>query len=289
MLPPALIGDYHARRPTAGATALPGLQGTNAGDGAGWSWSALILREVEQKPAFDALGVGTRTAQQALQAAFSNANSPGTDLAAYQVFRTKIDVFTCPSDDLPNSCAGSNRRVSSDGTTANLRDTVPCNYLGVSRGANVGSSQVSMVQDPGWIENGAFLLSRSVKFAQITDGQSNVLFLGERVWDMPFSTGTGSRQARAGLLYMGGGSTANANTCGDLTNCGMADVTGSLGGYPIHVELDAQNRDMFSSWHPGGAQFGIGDGKVTFIGENTDLTVLRNLARIGDGNPVMVP
>jgi hypothetical protein len=69
----------------------------------------------------------------------------------------------------------------------------------------------------------------------------------------------------------------------------MCDATGSMGGFPLNHPHDQFSRSTFNSWHAGGVQFAIGDGKVTFLSENTDLSVLRFLAQMTDGNPVKVP
>jgi hypothetical protein len=52
---------------------------------------------------------------------------------------------------------------------------------------------------------------------------------------------------------------------------------------------DGQGQNGFSSLHAGGAQFALGDGKVTFMSENIDLVVASHLARKADGVPVRVP
>jgi hypothetical protein len=41
----------------------------------------------------------------------------------------------------------------------------------------------------------------------------------------------------------------------------------------------------FSSLHPGGAQFVLGDAKVAFMSENIDLAVAAALAKKNDGVP----
>jgi len=45
----------------------------------------------------------------------------------------------------------------------------------------------------------------------------------------------------------------------------------------------------FSSKHPGGAQFVLGDGSVVFLQDSIDTTLYARLAAINDGNPVQVP
>jgi prepilin-type processing-associated H-X9-DG protein len=52
---------------------------------------------------------------------------------------------------------------------------------------------------------------------------------------------------------------------------------------------DSANNHGFASRHPGGANFGFCDGRVTFISDTIDISVYRRLASIDDGNPVQAP
>jgi hypothetical protein len=67
----------------------------------------------------------------------------------------------------------------------------------------------------------------------------------------------------------------------------MTDATAYMGGRPINSALnDNTARAGQSSFHPGGSQIAMGDGKVRFVSENASLVVLRNVARPSDGGIV---
>lgn len=98
---------------------------------------------------------------------------------------------------------------------------------------------------------------------------------------------------------MGSGRVGNLFDCGGENNCALTHVSGTLGRCPINSKTGACGAQTtstngvamagFSSHHPGGAQFVLGDGKVTFMSENIDLAVAARLATKADGNPVRVP
>ncbi len=115
----------------------------------------------------------------------------------------------------------------------------------------------------------------SIQFSDITDGLSNTLFAGEfgiqeKLSDdaIPFADDSSdplTAQWAASYPYHSAGSTAG----------GYNDtrISGS-----IHEE-----REMFRSQHPDGAQFAFCDGSVKFIMESVDATVMDRLAQRNDG------
>jgi len=116
----------------------------------------------------------------------------------------------------------------------------------------------------------------------VTDGTSNTLCVGEQAWD----------SVRKGI------GTDNGNrlwTQGSTDGAGMAIYSIKNVANPIHstgytnTAPNWFNDFSFGSEHPGGAQFALGDGKVTFIGENIDLPLYRGLASREDGEVVKVP
>jgi hypothetical protein len=115
------------------------------------------------------------------------------------------------------------------------------------------------------ISDGLFFLNSRVRFADVTDGLSNTLAVGERM----------TRSAN-GWLYTWAGVVSG----GDNPICrflGDTDVT------PNHSQV---RMDEFASYHAGGAQFVLGDGSVRFISTNIDLGVYRNLASRAAGDVV---
>src|SRR5690606_22382168 len=114
---PLLIADHHGYRNTQGGADVPGHYG-NAANSPNWSWTAMILPFVEQKPAYDTLGVSQRRAAEAWALAFGS--TPNAQIA--NVFTSPVALFVCPSDNMPEGgkIKGSQRRCDNgSGTLVN--------------------------------------------------------------------------------------------------------------------------------------------------------------------------
>ena len=126
------------------------------------------------------------------------------------------------------------------------------NYLGV--GGALGCTG-----DTHWDQwQGVFTNRSQVRLAQIEDGLSNTLLLGEAAGGLDPSSGT-----TYGYAWLG---------CGTM---GTAYGLGSGGWY------------TFGSKHPGIVQFCYCDGRVQPIGVDIDPTVFINLSGIADGQPAI--
>ncbi|MEZ6065158.1 MAG: DUF1559 domain-containing protein [Planctomycetaceae bacterium] len=235
-----------------------------------WSWMAMILRDIEQKPLYDLLTPGNRTVSQAFAAAGS---AP---------FRTPIAVFACPSD--PGAELAPTSRTINDGSAEQA--FAKANYVGANDGGATTSTKTSAAE-------GVFFRNSGVRFADVTDGTSNCIWLGERA----------SRLSGVDL----GASVVHAirgDKDGGATDAGLDQITDPTDGLrwamfsgisrindtsAAALGTAAASRAGLSSNHPGGCQVGLGDGKTTFISENVDINLYRNLIRKADGVPVSVP
>jgi prepilin-type N-terminal cleavage/methylation domain-containing protein len=309
-LPPSLVPDYHNWKDRSLAnTTVSGFKGTPNINRVQWAWSAFLLPYVELKPQFDTLQVNRMSGQEVVNLAFgSTPNQPMADALS-----TPQDLFTCPSDDGPiaGKMTQFNRRIFHPSGSGRV-NTASSNYLviaGVGSQVNnrntnpaFGQNRVVFCADPGYQLSGTFLVSSSRKFAQIPDGTSNVAFIGERLYNIQnnLTTPTTRSNVGRGLLYLAKGSHPTNNnggygatgrnhrhhSCRQFNSCGLTDAAAALGGKPINDPVAADAQAGVSSHHPGGAQLLMGDGKVRFVTENTDLLTLRRLAWPGDGQPV---
>ncbi|MEZ6064912.1 MAG: DUF1559 domain-containing protein [Planctomycetaceae bacterium] len=121
---------------------------------------------------------------------------------------------------------------------------------------------------------GLLLLNSSIRFEEIPDGSTHTLLLGEVDYQydaLGWVSGTRATLRNAGtLINNAGGGYRSRPTPGT-----PAPPTNEVGG--------------FSSFHPGGAQFAIADGHVSFLSENIDPRVYQFLANRGDGELVGLP
>ena len=173
---------------------------------------------------------------------------------------TVLPIYRCPSD-------SSDERFSlgkeGDPETELIRLAVS-NFIGVHgtkelhlcEGLPVGQQCQS---------DGAFYHLSKVRFVDITDGLSNTLVAGERSSEFGNSTWVGS---------VAGGDESMARILG------IADHSpNSPGGH----------LDDFSSSHPAGTNFLVGDGSVRLINESIDLDVYRALVTVAGHDSVSVP
>jgi prepilin-type processing-associated H-X9-DG protein len=187
--------------------------------------------------------------------------------------RTEIPGFICPSDDV--KAINQNRRLSCaediENPGQNLRvasANIVCNRGFFDRTGNASSNN-----------NGAMYGNSEVRFRDVLDGLSNAFMAGER-----------SNFHSAANWAGPGGLGAGTNVTSDVQ---------------WQVNHPTRN-DVFSSRHPGGAQFVFCDGSVHFISETIEsdnrgqtgnnqgnynnriplMGVYQKLGDVADGNPV---
>jgi prepilin-type N-terminal cleavage/methylation domain-containing protein len=123
-----------------------------------------------------------------------------------------------------------------------------------------GTTEETRANGPFWYKGPPYL-----KFANVQDGLSNVVFIGEK----HFRRGN----ANDGSIW-------NGDHAGSFKKLGT--------GAPIARDLNASG-SQFGSWHPGVCQFVFGDGSVKALPVNTNVTTLDRIANRDDGEPVTLP
>ena len=124
--------------------------------------------------------------------------------------------------------------------------------------------------------DGPFIHNQTRTFADITDGTSNTVFLGERNFKDPIFESTGDNLRYWGWYAFGAEGDVLLSAA-ERINWKMPALTQEY--YDLRI-------NVFGSHHSGGANFAMGDGSVRFIRESTDLLTLQRLCMHQDGNVV---
>jgi prepilin-type N-terminal cleavage/methylation domain-containing protein/prepilin-type processing-associated H-X9-DG protein len=234
----------------------PGYQTRVAADnsdlGPGWGWAAFLLDDLEQGPLMhqirfdldikDPLNATART--------------------------TIVPVFICPSE----IKAGTFTVVDAGGNP----------LVDVARGNYVAMNGVLGVSSDAWDNNGAFIRNTSLRIANITDGLSNTLFVGERCTNMSSTTWTGA--VTGGVVP----AQRYPSPADQLANAEAASALILAHGSRSHIPNDnlVFDADATSSYHGQGVNFLFGDSSVHTIHNSIDGAVYEALLTRANNEPV---
>ncbi|HSG70716.1 MAG TPA: DUF1559 domain-containing protein, partial [Planctomycetaceae bacterium] len=212
------------------------------------TWNTLLLINLEQTALYQQYDFNVR---------FDHPNNATT------VIKT-LPVYVCPSQ--PN-------------------DQVVDNLFGPNHyAANAGTV-------PGANDGVLYPLS-AISFKDILDGTSNTIVAGEIAFEFGgWARGVMNSGSGGGGGGSGGGGGGSGGSGGGSGGGGQGFARGVLrwwkadpacaipGMNPPETTCSnsAERRFQFSSPHPGGAQFSLGDGSARFISENLDVQVYRAL------------
>ena len=237
--------DIHQSLPPGYQMVHEGVPEVDEGsNGAGWA--ARILPMMEQRNLYDLFDANV-----------------GVDQPVNEEFRmTSLDMYLCPSDIGPETW----EIAEEDDPDTKITELARANYVG-----NYGSTEFEghdhgnaggghAHDDEGG--PGPFRDNAVVRFRDILDGTSNTFFVGER----RTLNGTDWFSTWVGVIEHGEEA--------PIRILGITDHT------PNHPDL---HFDDFSSQHPGGSQFLMGDGHVKFISENIDLHAYQAMSTVAGG------
>ncbi len=301
-------GAYHEQLPMLGEAEEGG------------HWSAFILPFLEQTTIFDALTFGSTDFARGVATPDASLSDPNAITRQIAACETLLPVFRCPSTISPDAIFDASCWV----PPWFVARRVPANYLGVVTGIQPvdwkPASGYGTTVRPTWNGNptrghwelDGCMITREqfrnrisqggmggIKFADIYDGLSNTLMLGEAEPDPELqniaSTKETPNTGRKDHWYIGGddfdnwegtdwsemgGSTAVAiNFKKPLVKPTPVSFDSSLewGAYEV----------SFGSNHPGGAQFCLADGSVRFIQQDIDPVIYSAMGTRDNGEAVV--
>jgi prepilin-type N-terminal cleavage/methylation domain-containing protein/prepilin-type processing-associated H-X9-DG protein len=246
------LHNYHGRM----RCFPPGYQTQVAPDnsdlGPGWSWAAFLLDDLEQ-------GNVGKSIRFDLQI-----SDPANAVVRVQV----LPIFVCPSE----VKTGAFTVIDANGNP----------LVDVARGSYVAMNGVLGVTYDAWDNNGAFIRNRRLRIADITDGLSNTLFVGERATNMSSTTWTGA--VTNGVVP----AQRYPDPVDQLTNAEGAPALVLAHGSRDHLPNNPLvfDADATSSYHISGVNFLFGDGSIHSITNTINGTVFEALLTRAGGEPV---
>jgi len=227
------IQSYHDRTGYIPPGYLTAIDSSGNELGPGWGWGSMLLPELEQSSLQAQINFGLDIGKQA------NAN-PRVAL---------LPVYLCPSDTLISPFIVSQTAV----------NVAYGNYVGIN--GNGGVSDFAGTND------GVFLRNAHFRFADIRDGLSTTLFVGERCTRMSYTTWTGA--------VTGGAVPSNLDPAAVEAS---AALVLSHAGPHMPNNPDVTDADATSSFHVNGVNFVFGDGSVHMISSDIGMWVYDALA-----------
>ncbi|MFG0263153.1 MAG: DUF1559 domain-containing protein [Novipirellula sp. JB048] len=240
----------------------------------GWSWSYAILPYIEQSNVYEL------ASDEHDPEIGSSGNNSKQDIVA----QSGISVFSCPSRrNLTPYGSGGFYRVDYAGNAGTRGPG------GLRAAASSGKDGVIIQTDRA-----------KITVEQIRDGSSNTIMFGEKALHAnSFGTegGDNERWNNPGwdedLIRYGAGKLS------DGTTYGIPPISDNRATQPVDGKwttvTDAGGiawgrwHPFFGSSHPGGTNFCLADGSVTFITESISGDVMRRLSVSNDGEPAELP
>ena len=225
--------------------------------GPGWGWASMILPQMEQPAVANAINFNLTMTFPANQTA--------------QLLR--VNSYLCPSDSTPVVVP-----VRNAANTQTIYTVGTSNYVGMYGLGEIGEA-------PGR-GNGMFFRNGRISFADVTDGTSQTIAVGERSHNLSHVTWTG--RAVGGYLFKTSSFEGGTDQFAADPEESFTMILGPVGtkdGLRTPNHPAAHVEDYWSR-HPGGVNFIFADGSVHFIKNTINPMTFRALATRSGGEVV---
>ncbi len=281
VFPPALLNSGRMANATTN-NYFTGLSKNTTG------W-AMLLPFIEQGALFDKYNFNVCSSMSNIHGSYSGFipivgdDDPTNTVTSNNMNTTvRLTFLECPSADTVGE-----QRTNQAGTTDtySMRNAWRTNYL-FSTGSYTDTSAPYKNYGSD-IRRGAFGNNGAATFAMMTDGSSNCLAVGEAI----------GGKHKTSANYGPWGLTGTHTCCHGYVPSNSSTTVNPTATHRMNFNINASYTDtntgtfypnktyawVFSSLHPGGAQFVFADGRVQFLSETIDYSTLCRLAYIADG------
>jgi prepilin-type processing-associated H-X9-DG protein len=245
------LHDYHDSQGHFPAGYVSNFDANGDDTGPGWGWAAFLLPQMEQQNLYNAVRFD------------QNIEAPAN--ATVRVWPVKS--YLCPSDSVPQTWTAMKYDAAGN-LLGPICDVASSSYVGVFG-----------VSEPGVDGEGIFFRNSSIRIADITDGTSQTMIVGERSFRWCQATWVGAVTGAA--MVPPPNSLAAA---GEWNSAGFVlghtfEGTGGPGSPGTEV-------NGFSSRHTGGSNFLFADGHVGFVRVTMDHQIYKALSTRAGGEAI---
>jgi prepilin-type N-terminal cleavage/methylation domain-containing protein len=245
--------------------------------GPGWGWSSFLLPDLEQGNVYNQINFNQKCAM-------------GVNV---QICQTPLKVFQCPSDPYQQTFPIYDSTFSTP-----IAMVAHSNYLGCNGweecfnnagGGAQGQGADGLTGGFGAAGNGLFFRNSKSRFADVSDGLSNTIFVGERSGNHSPSTWTGAVTGGRVPAWMANQppSPYSPPPGPPYDNADFDEALVLSHGNATHLpsaDFPIFDPDTFYSMHTGrGANFVFGDGSVHFLTSGINPRTYQALCTIAGG------
>ena len=183
-----------------------------------------------------------------------------------------IETYHCPSADRPPNDPGLLKLANYAAVSGANKSNDPNNLVDVIDLEDFNCGDIR--------KSGLFYPQSNIRIAQITDGTSNTIAIGERLYSF--------RDWLSGVTWWGSSPSSPTGMCTGAAKNIHFPINADhfvFGFYKFDFQMPADgerkmrlNELPFASEHPGGAHFSFADSSVHFLNETIDFTVFQGLA-----------